>query len=113
MKMKKIKLLFICGMNQWRSPTAECIYQNDPRCDVRSAGVRPQARRRVSQKDLEWADIIFCMEEKHKDRLGSQFPLSSYSRIVVLGVSDEYKYMDPELVELLKNHVDPYLASST
>src|SRR5512139_3631699 len=32
-------ILFVCGRNKWRSPTAERLYRNDNRIEVRSAGV--------------------------------------------------------------------------
>ncbi|MBL9174848.1 MAG: hypothetical protein JNL10_15025, partial [Verrucomicrobiales bacterium] len=58
----RLRVLFVCSMNQWRSPTAEALYRNDARLEVRSAGVRIGARRRITQEDLEWADWIFVME---------------------------------------------------
>ncbi len=50
------------------------------------------------------------MEEKHKSRL-----LASYRRVLenisihVLDIPDKYKYMDPELVELLRDCVSDAL----
>ena len=63
---RRLKVLFVCAMNRQRSVTAERIYRNDARLDVRSAGVRSEARRRVSEKDLLWADVVFVMEREHK-----------------------------------------------
>jgi predicted protein tyrosine phosphatase len=40
-------------MNKQRSATAERLYQNDARLDVRSAGVNSEAKRRVSEADLQ------------------------------------------------------------
>ncbi|MDB6071323.1 MAG: low molecular weight phosphotyrosine protein phosphatase, partial [Verrucomicrobiales bacterium] len=65
----KWRVLFVCGKNQWRSPTAEAVYRQDPRMEVRSAGVAGEARRKVTARDLEWALIIFTMEPKHGARL--------------------------------------------
>ena len=69
-----LKLLFLCSRNQWRSPTAEALYQNDPRVEVQSAGLSPSARRRVTEKLLLWADLILVMETEHKRRLADRFP---------------------------------------
>ena len=44
----RLRVLFVCAMNRWRSPTAEAMYRNDPRVAVRSAGVRQGARRPLS-----------------------------------------------------------------
>jgi len=103
-------LLFICSRNQWRSPTAEKIYSRDPRVNVRSAGTSPRAKRTVNAKDLQWADLIFVMEYKHKDRLKAEYNrVLQYKKIVVLDIPDDYLYMDEELVEVLKVSIEGYL----
>lgn len=106
-----IHLLFLCSRNQWRSPTAEAIYQNDPRVEVRSAGVSASARRRVTEKLLRWADLVLVMEQEHKQRLREQLPNAVRGlRIEVLDIPDEFSFMAPELVELLRERVEPLLA---
>ena len=73
---------------------------------VRSAGTSPNARRKVSADDIRWANVIFVMEEKHKSRLVAEFSgLLDGKTIHVLDLPDEYKYMDPELVEQLEQSV--------
>jgi len=105
-----MNILFICSKNQWRSPTAEQIWRRHPALSVRSAGTSPNARHPVSSTDLVWADLIFVMEEKHKSRL-----LAEYRRVVegktihVLDIPDDYRYMDPELVEQLRSSVGEIL----
>ena len=69
----KTKLLFICSRNRWRSPTAEALFKNHPRSDARSAGITDRARIKVTDCHIGWADMIFCMERKHADRLREQF----------------------------------------
>ena len=105
-----LNVLFICSRNQWRSPTAEKVWRNHPGLSVRSAGTSPNARRPVTEQDLRWAEAIFVMEEKHKSRLLAEFTrLLENKRIVVLDIPDEYKYMDPELIEILEQTVEPLL----
>jgi predicted protein tyrosine phosphatase len=73
---------------------------------VRSAGTSPNARRTVSEGDIAWATVILVMEEKHKSRLKAQFNGLLEGRVVhVLDIPDDYKYMDPELVEQLEQCV--------
>lgn len=104
------KLLFICSRNQWRSPTAETIWRKHPNIQARSAGTSPRARKTVSAQDIQWADMIFVMEQKHKNRLKASFPrLLQYKPLHVLDIPDEYKYMDAELIELLEQSVEVYL----
>ena len=103
-------ILFICSRNQWRSPTAEQIFRKHPLMSVRSAGTSPNARRTVSAEDIRWADVIFVMEEKHKSRLVAEFSRSLDGKTIhVLDIPDEYKYMDPELVEQLEQSVSAML----
>lgn len=105
-----LRLLFICSRNHWRSPTAEAVYQNDPRVQVASAGVSPKAQRRVTEKLLRWADLVLVMEPSHRRRLHEQFPvLAPELRIEVLDIPDDYEFMDPELIELIRASVEPLL----
>ena len=106
----KTNLLFICSRNQWRSPTGEQIWKNNPNYNTRSVGTSPNAKRTVSLTDIGWADIIFVMESKHKNRLKAKFTrLLDHKTIHVLDIPDEYKYMDAELVSELKLSVNPLL----
>ena len=103
---EKRHVLFICSRNQWRSPTAEQVYRKHPQLSVRSAGTSPSARRRVSLDDIVWASAILVMEEKHKSRLKAEFGRKLEGKTIhVLDIPDDYKYMDPELVEQLEQCV--------
>jgi predicted protein tyrosine phosphatase len=102
-----MNILFVCSRNQWRSPTAEAIYKNSSTHSVRSAGTSDSARVRLSQTIVDWAELIFVMEHKHKKRILSQFEVSS--DIIVLDIPDEYGYMDEELVEMIKTSVASYI----
>jgi predicted protein tyrosine phosphatase len=103
-------LLFLCSKNQWRSPTAETLYRKHPELAVRSAGTSPSARHQLNSKDIEWADVIFVMEEKHLRRLRADHANLLHGKpIHVLDIPDDYKYMDPELVELLNSSVSSIL----
>ena len=107
---KTINILFICSRNRWRSPTGEAVWRKDLRVKVRSAGTSSKAKRIVNANDLRWADIIFVMEQKHKNRLWAEYAsLLRYKTLHILEIPDEYQYMNPELVEILKESVSSYL----
>lgn len=107
-----LKILFLCSRNQWRSPTAERLYQNDPRVEARSAGVSASARRKVTQNLLQWADLVLVMEQEHKRRVRQEFPaIAGHLRIEVLDIPDDYEFMDPELVTLIRERVEPLIES--
>ena len=103
-----MNILFICSRNKWRSRTAEEIYKNFGIHQFRSAGTEKSARIRVNQNDLNWADQIFVMEQKHKKRLQAKFDLKNRN-LIVLEIEDEYQFMDSELISILKASIDPYL----
>jgi predicted protein tyrosine phosphatase len=105
---ERLHVLFVCSKNQWRSPTAERLWRRDQRVSVRSAGTASSAARVLSWDDVAWADLVFVMEEKHKQRVLSLFAADA-PRIVVLDIPDEHRFMSPELVELLEAAVEPVL----
>ncbi len=103
-------ILFICGKNKWRSPTAEEIFASYPGVETASAGLSHDAEVPLSVELVEWADMIFVMEKVHKTKLSAQFrPQVSGRRVVVLGIPDNYRFMEPALVSLLEKKVRPYL----
>ncbi len=109
-----MNILFICSRNIWRSPTAEVIYKDRQDINVRSAGTEPSARIKVTAKLIDWADTIFVMEKKHKQRLKEKFPENTTDKsIFILDIPDEYKFMDEELIESIKISVSPYLDHAT
>lgn len=109
-----INILFICSKNQWRSPTAEKIYTGQPLISVRSAGTASSARRKVSAKDIDWADLVMVMEYKHSTRLRSDFPEQMKNKEChVLGIPDEYRFMDPELVSEIQSSADSIIRIAT
>lgn len=105
-----MNILFVGSRNQWRSPTAEELYKNHPNHNAKSAGTEPSARIKITAKLVEWADLIFVMEKRHKQRITDKFPKAVRSKtIIVLDIADDYVYMDGELVESIKISVSPYL----
>jgi predicted protein tyrosine phosphatase len=108
---RRLRILFVCAMNKQRSVTAEQLYRNDARLEVRSGGVRSEAKRRVSEEDLRWADIVFVMENEHKRWLSMRFEELDLPPIDVLDIPDEYEYMDPQLQEILRLTLDAEINS--
>lgn len=105
-----LHVLFVCSRNRWRSPTAEKIYSKHGTLCVRSRGTSSKAVRTVSAKDLKWADVILVMEPKHRQQLQSRFPGELRdTECHVLNIPDDYRYMDPELQEMIRISVDPLL----
>ncbi len=106
MSTERQKLLFVCSRNKLRSPTAERIYRNSPRFEVRSRGTASSARRGVTLDDVLWADHIFVMEHKHASVLRQDYRDEvAQAELHVLDIPDVYEFMDPELIDLLEGAV--------
>lgn len=103
--MNKTKLLFLCSRNQWRSPAAEALFKNHPLYSARSAGTENGARIKVTGCHLGWADVIFCMERKHADRIRERFPEELGDKpLITLRIPDDYPSpTDPALIEHLRS----------
>ena len=105
-----LNVLFVCSRNRWRSPTAEELFRKRPGLSVRSRGMSRDAERTLGSQDLRWADLVLVMEDKHKQRILSDFPGEmKFKELHVLDILDDYKRNDPELIDLLKQHVIPIL----
>ena len=105
-----MNVLFVCSKNQWRSPTGEQVWRQAPGVHVQSAGTSRSARRCLTVGDIRWADVILVMEYKHKSRIMADFRDEvRYKALHVLDIPDDYKYMDPELVELLREKSAPFI----
>ncbi len=103
-------ILFICSQNRLRSPTAEQVFAGWPGIETSSAGLNNDAENPVTPELLEWAHTVFVMERAHRSKLSAKFgPHLRLARVVCLDIPDDYAYMDPELIKLLKAMVPRYL----
>ena len=104
------RVLFVCGRNKLRSPTAEQIFSSYPGIEVASAGLNDDSATPVSAEILEWADVIFVMEKIHRSKLSRRYGKHiKTQRIICLDIPDKFEYMDAELIRLLKASVPRHL----
>jgi predicted protein tyrosine phosphatase len=104
------RILFLCSQNKLRSPTAEAVFAGHPAVDVDSAGLNNDAEVPLSEEQIEWADLILVSEKEHRNRLNRKFRKAlGGKRVVVLNIPDDYNYMDPVLIQLLKQRCAPYI----
>jgi len=110
---QRTKILFVCSRNRRRSLTAETIFKGEPGWDVRSAGTEESARIKVTAGQLGWSDIIVVMEKRHKERLQQKYPEElAAKRCICLFISDEYEFMDPDLIQLLREKMREYFPTT-
>jgi predicted protein tyrosine phosphatase len=56
-----MRVLFICGKNRCRSPTAEVVFGRVHGIEADSAGVRDDADVVVTAEQVAWADVVAVM----------------------------------------------------
>lgn len=106
------RVLFLCGKNRLRSPTAEQVFASWPGVETDSAGVNHDADCPVGMDQIRWADLIVVMEKSHLAKLRKGFRAGlGKARLVCVDIPDDYEYMQPELVALLEKRVGPYLSA--
>jgi predicted protein tyrosine phosphatase len=95
-------ILFVCTTNMHRSPTAEFMLAENANYEVRSAGISILSKQQVTQELVEWADIIFVMDERtegQKSYLLKNFPMAE-------GL---YLFGSQELVKILMERLEEYI----
>jgi predicted protein tyrosine phosphatase len=105
------KVLFICSGNKQRSKTADDLFsKSHPNIEFKSAGTNLEFCKKIgttplSEDMLKWADIIFLMEDKHKNQINAHVGDKYDLKMNVLDIQDVYQYNDKNLIELLKSKV--------
>ena len=93
-----------------RSPTAERMFSKRPDLEVRSAGTATDALARVNDQMLDWADLIFIMDEQQRRSLRRRFTgHPALDRLICLEIPDGYTFLQPELMSLLQSRTTPHL----
>jgi predicted protein tyrosine phosphatase len=101
------KLLFVCTENRNRSPSAARLFSG--KAHTQSAGTGFYAEVTVTPELLEWADVVVCMEEHHRDSLRRRFKSAMRGRrCVVLDVPDVYDPDEPALLDLLREKMPAF-----
>jgi predicted protein tyrosine phosphatase len=104
------KVLFVCSRNRLRSPTAERIFADWPGVETDSAGLAPDAETVVTPEQIEWADVILVMEKSHRAKLAQRFKSHlNGKKVACLDIPDDYEFMQPELIALLRQKVASHL----
>jgi predicted protein tyrosine phosphatase len=106
------RLLFVCSQNRLRSPTAEAVCTGIESVEAISAGTNNDAEQPLTGDLIEWADVVIVMEREHHNRINRKFREQlKGTPLVVLGIPDDYDYMQPELVTLLKARLQRWIGT--
>ena len=107
MQRERLKLLFVCTVNRMRSATAHKIFESDSRFYVDSAGTDKSAEAVLEHEHLVWADAIIVMEKHHRDFIRHKYPeFYKNKKIVCLYIPDDFYFMQPELISILRDKVE-------
>ena len=100
-----MKVLFVCTENVARSRAAETLFHElqgtSARHEVRSVGTASHAARRLTTRDLAWADVIAVMESRHLDAIERHWP-HHVEKVMVLEINDFFLPNEVELREALE-----------
>ena len=107
------RVLFVCSQNRLRSPTAEQVFAQHPELECASAGTNHDADNPLTPELVEWAEAIFVMEKSHRNKVIRRYKsLLGSKRLVCLDIPDDYEFMDPGLVRILKAKLNRFFPSS-
>jgi predicted protein tyrosine phosphatase len=103
------RILFVCGRNVDRSPTAEDMFKGIIGLEVKSAGASYGATVPLTKELIKWADEIYCMEFKHQQAVLKIMP-SAWKKVECLEIPDVYYRNQPELKRLIVEKMKAYIS---
>lgn len=107
-----IRALFVSSLARDRAPTAAQTFADLPGLRTDFAGLDPQADAPLSPEQLDWADRIYVFEKRHRAALAAGHARALRGRAVAdLDIPGLYTFMQPELVELLRDRLGPELGA--
>lgn len=113
------KILCVCSAGLLRSPTMAVVIARYG-YNTRAAGIEPAfSLIPVDPVLIHWADFIICASVEIKNRLLEQFGSvllnDTNSRVLSFNISDDYEYMQRELVQMIQDQflsIRPLLSDS-
>ena len=111
--MKRKRLLFVGSGPELRCSAAARLFSTEPGIQVDWCSLASRAVHPLDEKRLDWADIIFVMDEgggrrlrrRHRERLARK-------QVVDLGLPPGGDHLDLRLLEMLRCRVRPHLSRS-
>ena len=89
------------------------MFARAPGVECTSAGTNHDALNPLTGELVQWAELIFVMEKTHAAKLRTRFgQYLAGKRVICLEIRDNYEFMDPELVRLLKAKVTRFLPAA-
>lgn len=109
-----MNVLFVCTENLVRSPMAVSLFRElrgpESPHNAYSVGILGRAPRRLTTRDIVWADLVAVMETRHRQVIQTHWP-DHVGKVIVLEVSDHFMSGDVSLREVLEPKVRALLDS--
>jgi len=102
------RVLTVCSAACLRSPTAAIVLNQEYGYNTKAAGVSLEyAIVPVTGRLLTWCDEAVVMENWQAHEIIGMLEIMHIDRpVVCLNIDDNYSYMQPELVELIKERYE-------
>ena len=102
------RVLTVCSASALRSPTAAIVLNQEYGYNTKAAGVSLEyAIVPVTGRLLMWSQEIVVMESWQAHEIGAMLEMMHIERpVVCLNIDDNYSYMQPELVSLIKQRYE-------
>jgi predicted protein tyrosine phosphatase len=102
------RVLTVCSASALRSPTAAVVLNQEYGYNTKAAGVSLEyAIVPITGRLLMWADEILCMESWQAQEIEGMLEIMGVDRpVVCMNIDDNYSYMQPELVDLIKQRYE-------
>jgi len=108
-----VNVLFVCTENLARSPTAASLFRELQgkvgRHEARAVGTASHAPRRLTTRELAWAELVAVMESRHLGVIVRHWPHHA-RKVVVLQIEDRFISSERELRQTLEPKIRALLA---
>jgi predicted protein tyrosine phosphatase len=110
----EMNVLFVCTHHVARSPMAAALFNEltgaSSQHRVRSVGLASGANRRLTTRELAWANVVVVMEPVHQTLIARRWPQHT-AKVRLLDVPDDYEPDEPALRALLIPKLHALLAA--
>ena len=98
-----IRILFVCEMNQQRSPSFEEYFDRrmTPKYSAKSCGTQFGSEVEIDEDLLDWAEVVYCMDLKQDRDIFRSYP-EYYHKVKTIGISDEYPRGSGQLIAIIQ-----------
>lgn len=104
------RVLTVCSASCLRSPTAAVVLNQEYGYNTKAAGVSLEcAIVPVTGRLLMWSQEIVVMENWQAHEIEAMLEMMHIERpVICLNIDDNYSYMQPELIEMIKESYNEY-----